>query len=61
MGISYILQDLGDFTEDGFVSQLQAQLLRKTNLELLGEIRPNAVALVSGGDECLPTVLGRCI
>lgn len=37
---------LGDFVEDGFMDASQARLLRATLRQVLGDVRPDAVALV---------------
>ncbi|ELT92563.1 hypothetical protein CAPTEDRAFT_167362 [Capitella teleta] len=51
-----------DFTEDGFMSQEQLDMVRLRVLDLMADIRPNAVALVDSfdyPDHILGSVLGR--
>lgn len=59
----YILEkDIGEITEDGYVSANQAQLLREEMKELLQKIRIDAVPLVDAfdiPDEILCSALGR--
>lgn len=55
-------RDLGDFCEDGYVSQRQAMWIHDKVLDMLKAIRPNAVALVDARDFSdfrLKSALGR--
>ena len=57
-----VLNELGDFTEDGYLSQKQCGWIRARVLSLLAEIRPNAVTLVDSFDFTdfhLNSALGR--
>ncbi|WAR16393.1 ACOX1-like protein [Mya arenaria] len=60
--VNGILQRLGDFLQDGFLSGQQAAMLADRQLALFADIRPNAVALVDSfdyRDEVLESCLGR--
>jgi len=60
--VSTILKQLGEFTEDGFLSKQQVAVLRKLNAELLAALRPNAVAIVDAwalSDYELQSALGQ--
>jgi acyl-CoA oxidase len=55
-------REMGDFLEDGYLSQEQAGWVRANVLQLLDAIRPNAVALVDARDFSdfrLKSALGR--
>lgn len=55
-------QELGEFMLSGFFDTKQSHLLRETVLQLLKEIRPNAVSLVDAfhlPDFYLNSALGR--
>lgn len=55
-------KEMGDFLEDGFLSQTQARFVRANVLKLLDVVRPNAVALVDARDFSdfrLKSALGR--
>nr|XP_022336079.1 peroxisomal acyl-coenzyme A oxidase 1-like isoform X1 [Crassostrea virginica]XP_022336087.1 peroxisomal acyl-coenzyme A oxidase 1-like isoform X1 [Crassostrea virginica] len=57
-----ILENLGEFIQDGFFSPKQVSLLKNKLADLLAEIRPNAVALVDAfdyPDKVLDSCLGR--
>ncbi|KAL5013238.1 hypothetical protein ScPMuIL_007508 [Solemya velum] len=61
-GVYGICQNLGDFMQDGYLSSHQADLLKAKYLDLLAEIRTNAVALVDSldfSDTVLESALGR--
>ncbi len=60
--LSIIEKELGDFCVDSFLSVTQANLVRRRVVSLLGEIRPDAVALVDSfdySDWFLNSALGR--
>lgn len=60
--VSGILTALGDFMQDGYISSDHAAMLQGRQLELLTELRPNAVALVDAfdfPDAVLDSALGR--
>ncbi|XP_061181287.1 peroxisomal acyl-coenzyme A oxidase 1-like [Saccostrea echinata] len=57
-----IVENLGGFIQDGFFDCNQVSLLQNKLMELLAEIRPNAVAFVDAfdyPDEVLQSCLGR--
>ncbi|KAL8594946.1 hypothetical protein ACOMHN_038743 [Nucella lapillus] len=57
-----ITDNLGDFIKDGYLSSDQASMLQCRLLDLLRELRPNAVALVDAfdfHDQVLDSALGR--
>ncbi|XP_050419346.1 peroxisomal acyl-coenzyme A oxidase 1 [Patella vulgata] len=57
-----LLQNSGEFMQDGFVTGQQVEVLNSKLLDLLSEIRPNAVAIVDGfdiPDAMLASALGR--
>ncbi|XP_076456618.1 peroxisomal acyl-coenzyme A oxidase 1-like [Babylonia areolata] len=57
-----IMDSLGDFMKDGYLSGQQASMLQTSVLDLLKELRPNAVALVDAfdfPDAVLDSALGR--
>lgn len=61
-GLYWMEKDIGDFLEDGYVTQNQSKQVRTCVLELLKRIRPNAVALVDARDFSdfrLKSALGR--
>ncbi|XP_011443813.3 peroxisomal acyl-coenzyme A oxidase 1 [Magallana gigas] len=60
--IDGIIENLGEFIEDGFFSPHQVSFLKNKLADLLAEIRPNAVALVDAfdyPDKTLDSCLGR--
>jgi len=60
--LSVITDQLGDFTEDGYMTRQQARLVRETSISILPLIRPNAVSLVDAWafhDYELNSALGR--
>ena len=60
--LSWMEKDVGDFLVDGFLSAEQARWVRSNVLELLGVLRPDAVALVDARDFSdfrLKSALGR--
>ena len=61
-GVSVMERDMGDFTEDGYVSSAQAAVVRQTVRELLAVVRVDAVALVDSfdfSDHYLNSALGK--
>ncbi|WAR16388.1 ACOX1-like protein [Mya arenaria] len=58
--VNGILQRLGDFLQDGYLSGQQAAMLADKQLALFADIRPNAVALVDAFDYP-DQVLGSCL
>jgi acyl-CoA oxidase len=61
-GLYWIEKDIGDFLEDGYISQNQSVQVRTCVLDLLKCLRPNAVALVDARDFSdfrLKSALGR--
>jgi len=57
-----IEQDLGEFTEDGYLSPQQVGVLRRTVRDLVAAVRPDAVPLVDAfnlSDHELNSALGR--
>ncbi|XP_067666720.1 peroxisomal acyl-coenzyme A oxidase 1-like [Haliotis asinina] len=57
-----IITNLGEFMIDGYISSKQATLLNQRLLDLLADIRPNAVAFVDAfdvPDNVLKSALGR--
>jgi len=61
-GLSFMERDIGDFLEDGYIDAKQARWIRRGVLQLLGKVRPNAVALVDARDFSdfrLKSALGR--
>ncbi|ESP01292.1 hypothetical protein LOTGIDRAFT_212832 [Lottia gigantea] len=57
-----ILENIGDFVKDGYLNSQQIELLNTKLLDLLAEIRPNAVNIVDSfdiPDEILASCLGR--
>lgn len=57
-----IVENLGGFIQDQFFDSKQVKILQKKLMELLTEIRPNAVAFVDAfdyPDEILQSCLGR--
>lgn len=62
LALTWMEQRLGDFLEDGYLTEQQASWARKNVLKLLETIRPNAVALVDARDFSdfkLKSALGR--
>ncbi|XP_063406788.1 peroxisomal acyl-coenzyme A oxidase 1-like isoform X5 [Mytilus trossulus] len=59
-GVHGILENLGEFMQDGFFSGEQVGYLQKKMLALFEDIRPNAVALVDAFDYP-DMVLGSCL
>ncbi|XP_060068145.1 peroxisomal acyl-coenzyme A oxidase 1-like [Ylistrum balloti] len=60
--VNGILENLGDFIQDGFLSSGQVDTVTRKLTYLLDEIRPNAVALVDAfdyPDKALDSCLGR--
>jgi len=58
----YIEESLGEFTEDGYLSQSQIAMLRQKIRQLLDQLRPDAVSLVDSfnfSDYELHSALGR--
>ena len=61
-GLYWMEREIGDFFEDGFLSQDQAKWVRNGVMALLDVVRPNAVALVDAFDHSdfiLKSALGR--
>lgn len=61
-GVCGIIDNLGEFIQDGFFNSTQVNFINKKMLSLLAEIRPNAVALVDAydiPDRVLDSCLGR--
>ena len=61
-GLYWMERELGDFFEDGYVTQKQAKWVRAGVLSLLRKIRPDAVPLVDAfdySDFILKSALGR--
>ncbi|KAL4217914.1 Peroxisomal acyl-coenzyme A oxidase 1 [Mactra antiquata] len=53
---------LGDFMQDGYLSESQAEMISNKMLELFAELRPNAVGLVDAfdyPDQVLQSCIGR--
>ena len=62
LGLCWMEREIGDFFEDGYLSQEHAKWIRDGVLSLLDAIRPNAVALVDAfdySDFILKSALGR--
>ena len=60
--LSHIEREMGDFTEDGYISEAQAELIRGQVRELLSVIRVDAVAIVDSfdfSDQFLNSALGK--
>ncbi|KAK7091432.1 peroxisomal acyl-coenzyme A oxidase 1-like [Littorina saxatilis] len=60
--VTVMTNNLGDFLKDGYLSSQQASMLQSRVLDLLKELRPNAVALVDAfdfPDGVLDSALGR--
>jgi len=60
--ISHIEENLGDFTEDGFISPKQSRWIRDLSRQLLATVRRDAVVLVDAfqfSDKFLCSALGR--
>ena len=60
--LSWIEREMGDFTEDGFIDERQAELVRSQVRELLSVIRVDAVAIVDSfdfSDHYLNSALGK--
>jgi len=61
-GLYFIERDMGDFTEDGYLSENQAEWVRKAVVETMEDIRKDCLALVDAwdfSDRFLGSVLGR--
>ncbi|CAM9432342.1 unnamed protein product [Chrysoparadoxa australica] len=61
-GLYWIEKDMGDFSEDGYLSPAQCQWVRTEVVSLLQELRPDAVKLVDAWDISdfqLNSALGR--
>lgn len=62
LGLYWIERDVGDYLEDGYITQMDATYIRTNVLYQLDIIRPNAVALVDArdfSDYKLKSALGR--
>ncbi|KAK3088150.1 hypothetical protein FSP39_015398 [Pinctada imbricata] len=60
--VNGVITHLGEFIQDGYLNNQQVQYIQKSLLDLLAEIRPNAVALVDAfdyPDAILQSCLGR--
>ena len=60
--LSHIERELGDFTEDGYLSAAQCALVRQSVRDLLAVVRVDAVAIVDSfdfSDQYLNSALGR--
>jgi len=61
-GLYWMERELGDFLEDGYISQVQAGWVRSSVLKLLDTVRPNTIPLVDARDFSdfrLKSALGR--
>ncbi|OWF44671.1 peroxisomal acyl-coenzyme A oxidase 1-like [Mizuhopecten yessoensis] len=61
-GVHGMVENLGDFIQDGFMNASQVDTVTRKLMYLLAEIRPNAVALVDAfdyPDQVLDSCLGR--
>ena len=64
LGLTTLLNNIGDFLEDGYITCQQAGLIRQQQNVLLKELRPDAVALVDSfgfSDYVLNSCIGRWV